>query len=257
MISDEAENPEPQNNVGPWRRSVTKTKEFASKRATKTKEFASKRATKTKELTFDNIVTTIRGTKRWDPDDLRWVQWWFWRALGLCIVASVMVWVIHSVKIPILNGEPVILKEWLGLTEQAMQTLEVFVSVFGLAYAIVVGLLIVEAHGRFHELSSAFRGELKSISDIHDCLGYFNKCAQAKEKIRLELLRYVGRIKKYEWLLMEQSRAGFKVVQLFMERYPERERKKLWGNYWVETYRQIEPFQVRGMDEIVKAVRKL
>jgi len=224
--------------VGPtyWRRSYTKAKKFASD-------------------TMDAPI--LRGAKRWDPDDIRWLQWWIWRALSFCAVASVVVWVIHTMKIPGPEGKLVDLKVGLlGLTVEAMQSLEVFVSVFGLAYAIVVGLLIIEAHGRFHRLSSAFRSELNAISDIHDCLGYFANCEQTKKKIRIQLLRYVGRLKKYEWPLMEYARAGSRVVMQYLM-HPERKSDKMWGHYGIQEYKRIDPFRVRGMDEIVEAVREL
>ena len=51
---------------------------------------------------------------------------------------------------------------------------EVFFSVFGLIYAIIVGLLIVEAHRRQRDLSSVVQAELNALGDINDFLRYFN-----------------------------------------------------------------------------------
>jgi len=47
-------------------------------------------------------------------------------------------------------------------------------SVFGLVYAIIVGLLIVEAHRRQRELSAVVQAELNALGDINDFLRYFN-----------------------------------------------------------------------------------
>ena len=50
---------------------------------------------------------------------------------------------------------------------------EIFFSLFGLVYAIVVGLFIVEAHRRMRELSSLVQGEHNAIDDVNDFLRYF------------------------------------------------------------------------------------
>ena len=52
---------------------------------------------------------------------------------------------------------------------------EVFFSVFGLTYAVLVGLLIVESHRRWRDLSSIVQGEHNAINDIYDFLRYFVK----------------------------------------------------------------------------------
>lgn len=51
---------------------------------------------------------------------------------------------------------------------------EIFFSVFGLLYSIIVGLLVVEAHRRVRELSAAVHAELNAVGDICDFLRYFD-----------------------------------------------------------------------------------
>lgn len=194
----------------------------------------------------------LRSARNWDADDRRWV--WAWAATTgiLWAVTFPMVWFIHDWRPFAFNANDV-------------ATLEIFVSVFGLAYAVVVGLLIVEAHGRFHALSSAFRGEMNAIGDIDDCLGYFDDSdenKQAKCRIRRLLLDYTGTTKKYEWPLMERSREGSSQLKEFLEdkhSHPEDEQWKLyippsdkhagWG--------MIDPFRGRGVRELIRAVRDL
>lgn len=94
-----------------------------------------------------------------------------------------------------------------------MQTLEIFFSVFGLMYAIIVGLLIVEAHRRLRELSSAIESELNAIADIHDCLEYFDDSGQnlsVKEKITDSLCAYVKSMEK-DLQRMKDTAGRFKI----------------------------------------------
>jgi hypothetical protein len=188
-----------------------------------------------------------------------------------------------------------------------MQTLEIFVSVFGLAYAIIVGLLIIEAHGRMHELSAALRSELNAISDIYDCLRFFNndekenevstnddkkkkeESRKAKNKIHKELVKYVHRLKIYEWKAMKQSRGGILSLSLrprlkakgvkehikelkneliVVKKYKRNKKKSeelrreiAFLTYSLEDdfrkYDRIEPFNTPGIDKIISNAQKL
>ena len=202
----------------------------------------------------------LRVARKWDWEDLRWIWIWFLCALGFCVVASGVVWVIHK-------------WELLALSENDIQTLEVFVSVFGLAYAVVVGLLIIEAHGRFHALSTAFRSELNALSDIHDCLRYYDDSKQnkpAKERIRGLLWEYANGLKNYEWPLMIHSRVGTKALMFHWQQLGEIMKKEMLDYYHKKDielylkeldlgglYLRNDPFQARGVGEIIKAVKKL
>lgn len=71
---------------------------------------------------------------------------------------------------------------------------EIFFSVFGLIYAIIVGLFIVEAHRRIRELSTAVQSELNALGDINDFLRYFKEEGRemvAVPNVRVALSEYV------------------------------------------------------------------
>ncbi len=55
---------------------------------------------------------------------------------------------------------------------------EIFFAVFGLVYAIIVGLFVVEAHRRLRELSSLIQNESNAADDIIDFLQYFGEDKQ-------------------------------------------------------------------------------
>jgi len=134
---------------------------------------------------------------------------------------------------------------------------EIFFSVFGLIYAIIVGLLIVEAHRRWRELSSTIQGELNAIGDIHDCLRYFEDSGgnrAAKEEIRTLLAQYVEEMNEY-WESMTKSPAkrieeyeGKGFVDILRDL-----RKESRSKY---EYRH-ERFRGRGVRDIIASVRKL
>lgn len=86
---------------------------------------------------------------------------------------------------------------------------ESFFAVFGLTYAIIVGLFLVESCRRRNELSSIIYSEVNAIGDIHDCLGYFIKRGKNKKVIDdiIEKLRnYVQSIKQ-DWNIMRDPRS--------------------------------------------------
>ena len=70
--------------------------------------------------------------------------------------------------------------------------LEIFFSVFGLVYAIIVGLFVIEAHRRMRELSSLIQNESDAADDIIDFLRYFKGPEQiaATDAIRGHLLSF-------------------------------------------------------------------
>jgi len=177
-----------------------------------------------------------------------------------------------------------------GMRAIDMTTWEIFFSAFGLMYAIIVGLLIVEAHRRWRELSSTIQGELNALGDIHDCLRYFEDSEQnrkAKEEIRKLLVQYVDEMNEY-WERMKKSRVkrteeygGKGVVNIFRDWLTKSRakhikeyggagvadifgdwRKKSRGEYRIEWFRgkyedRIERFRGRGVRDIITSVRKL
>ena len=214
----------------------------------------------------------LSETKRYSKEDFKWILKWFLWTVFFCASATALVWYTD--------------KETLfGFASDDMQALEVFVSVFGLAYAVIVGLLIIEAHGRMHELSSALRSELNAISDIHDCLHFFDdeNNATAKKNIGDELICYVDRLEEYELDFMKHSRGGRLAVVRYLERLKKAKAKdlqvkkskkrlnekkareiereiellKYYLEYRIQSYNRIDPFQTPGIIEILDNVKKL
>ncbi len=97
-----------------------------------------------------------------------------------------------------LEGNPVASSLW-----------ESFFAVFGLTYAIIVGLFLVESCRRRNELSSIIYSEVNAIGDIHDCLGYFIKRGKNQkviDDITEKLRNYVQSIKQ-DWDVMRDPRS--------------------------------------------------
>ena len=76
---------------------------------------------------------------------------------------------------------------------------EVFFSVFGIIYAIIVGMLIVEALRRFNDLTSTTEQEINAVEDIRDFLVYLDDGDEARPAIRASLRTYVNSVVKDEW----------------------------------------------------------
>lgn len=75
-----------------------------------------------------------------------------------------------------------------------------FFNVFGVAYAIVAGFLLVTVLNRYSALSQTVEDELNAVESIRDFLVYFgqNQHATAKE-LRTALARYTKAVANAEW----------------------------------------------------------
>ncbi|MFX0202322.1 MAG: hypothetical protein ACFFCW_39930, partial [Candidatus Hodarchaeota archaeon] len=51
---------------------------------------------------------------------------------------------------------------------------EIFFSVFGVLYAIVVGLLIIDALRRLRDMSATIQDEVNTIEDVWECIRYID-----------------------------------------------------------------------------------
>ena len=79
---------------------------------------------------------------------------------------------------------------------------EIFFSVFGVLYAIVVGLLIIDALRRLRDMSATIQDEVNTIEDVWECIRYIDDTGDNqtyKEKMVEALQRYVGSVIKKEW----------------------------------------------------------
>lgn len=82
---------------------------------------------------------------------------------------------------------------------------EIFFSVFGVLYAIVVGLLIVDALRRLRDMSATIQDEVNTIEDAYECINYIdhrgdNHVNQRYKKQMVEALKeYVNSVINTEW----------------------------------------------------------
>ena len=118
-----------------------------------------------------------------------------------------------------------------GAASTVTQVGEVFFSIFGVMYAIIVGLLIVEANRRWRDLSSTIQDEINAIGLIHDCLRYFDDSegAGARRDLVTSFANYVD-VMESDWPLMEGA--------------------------WTRKNRLLR-FTGRGVTEIIDAATKL
>ncbi len=190
-------------------------------------------------------LPTLSSARTYTAENAKWIAIWFGTTIFFSAIAMLVAWY--------LNGN----EQFLGLTDRDMQTMEIFVSVFGLAYAVIVGLLIIEAHGRMHDLSSAFRSELNAISDIHDCLYFFDddKDADINNNIYEELITYVDRVRTYEMESMKHTREGHLITPSYQRRLENAEEKQ---RYYEEKIRAKPLYkeEAKVMKRAFKAIIK-
>ena len=99
----------------------------------------------------------------------------------------------------------IILKYFQEILITGSGMLEAFYSVFGVIYAIITGLLVVEALRRYHTLQSIIEQELNAIQDIRDFLHYFYDNEVAKREIKSRLHKYVKSVIDIEWPIMREK----------------------------------------------------
>lgn len=85
---------------------------------------------------------------------------------------------------------------------------DIFFTVFGLIYAIMIGLLLVDSLTRFSTLSSTIQDELNAVEDIRDFLIYVNENEETKSTIVGTLRKYVDSVVGREWDIMSNFQRG-------------------------------------------------
>lgn len=118
---------------------------------------------------------------------------YFFTWLFIVVAAELFRGWLHSTEYPFVTqlflksdeGEPLDTPFW-----------EIFFSVFGLIYAIVIGLFIVEAHRRARDLAIAVQNELSAIGDIIDFLRYIEN--GSKKVLRERATRVIKVIEALE-----------------------------------------------------------
>jgi hypothetical protein len=101
-----------------------------------------------------------------------------------------------AVAAVIAMGVVLSIRSWdaVATTKDDVPIWEIFFSLFGLVYAIIVGLFIIEAHRRMRELSTIVQSELNAVGDLEDFLEYFreNEHEAAAEEVRDRLRIYAS-----------------------------------------------------------------
>ena len=196
----------------------------------------------------------IRGAGMWAKKRPRFVtpgrrvveirEMYFW-ILSTLAVGAFITWIMWYLKgLGHLTGTAVDHSIW-----------EVFFAVFGLMYAIIVGLFLVESFRRWGVLSSTIHSEINAIGDIHDCLKYFDDSEEnlrVKEDIKESLRDYVGKIIEADWERMQDPRGD-----------ETKERHKRWGPIFRDLVKtsskeyRIKQFKDKGVRPIIDHVEKL
>lgn len=96
-----------------------------------------------------------------------------------------------------------------GYINVPLQVWELFYSVYGVIYAIVIGFILAELLTRFHRLMTCISNELNAVEDIRDFLVYVDKNEKTKLDINKALLQYVTVVVNREWELMKNCRSSF------------------------------------------------
>ncbi len=91
------------------------------------------------------------------------------------------------------------------LVENDNAAWEIFFSVFGVIYAIIVGLLIIEALKRFHDLAATIEQEINAVEDIRDFLIYFEGNHEGRKDIQESLIGYIDSVTNHEWPKMRDN----------------------------------------------------
>lgn len=90
-----------------------------------------------------------------------------------------------------------------------MQAWDLFYSVFGVIYAIIIGFILAELLTRFYRLMSCIGDELNAVEDVRDFLVYVDENNEVKKDIKVSLFNYLGVVIDQEWDAMKRSCSSF------------------------------------------------
>lgn len=129
-----------------------------------------------------------------------------WSEFGRKVWGCILTWnILAIIFLLIVEKVPQIRAARYAVESQAPGAWEVFFSVFGIIYAIIVGMFIVEALSRFNNLRALTEQELNAVEDIRDFLVYLDDNDAARPAIRASLLAYVNSVVKDEWPKMRSN----------------------------------------------------
>ncbi|UCG54573.1 MAG: DUF4239 domain-containing protein [Dehalococcoidia bacterium] len=111
------------------------------------------------------------------------------------VVAIVSLWVVLYIVTP----------EALYLDKVVQGAWDQFFTAFGIVYAIVIGLLLVEVLRRFHNLSNTFQDELNAVEDIRDFLTYVEEQEGPRKAVLAAIVKYLDSVINVEWKSMKDK----------------------------------------------------
>lgn len=91
---------------------------------------------------------------------------------------------------------------WWHLPES---TLEIFFSVFGVVYAIIVGFAMYEALSNYSQIRQFMNSEVNELQDLRDYLMYVDGQEETKQEIEASINRYVQSVVEKEWPAMSAN----------------------------------------------------
>jgi hypothetical protein len=100
-------------------------------------------------------------------------------------------------------------------------TWEIFFSVFGVLYAIVVGLLVVDALTRLRDMSSTIQDEVSTVEDAWESIDYIDDSPETKpikNAMKDSLLYYLAEVIKNEFKEMENVKRTKKISRIMSKR---------------------------------------
>ena len=83
---------------------------------------------------------------------------------------------------------------------------EIFYSVYGVLYAIIVGFVIVELLSKYEKISQLFEAEINNLQDLRDMILLLNCSKQKKNQILQSIYNYAKWVVTYEWKLMRNHK---------------------------------------------------
>ena len=147
----------------------------------------SKMVAETERKPRTNLADLVRNSpKQWSSIDKKTWSKRIWWTLSRVVVAVGVMWTFRELD----PG---------GVRAEDTQVWEIFLSVFGLIYAVLIGLLLVEALSRFHEIATIIQNELNAVSDMNDFLRFVDHNEKPKREIKTALLNYMRSVTDREW----------------------------------------------------------
>ena len=84
---------------------------------------------------------------------------------------------------------------------------QVFFSVFGFLYAVILGFLLAHVLGNFNTLTGVIEDEINAVEDIRDLVAYVADQQKALRELLVSLHHYTASVEEKEWPGMTSTRS--------------------------------------------------